>query len=83
MAWRPYDGHTGTRHARSFTFPSVDKQKLLEHSKKMHERRQAEFKRALKESAPRRNAGLGSRKESAVVRGYKCHFHCIQTSHTC
>jgi hypothetical protein len=79
VAWRPYDGHSGTRHARNFTFPNVDKHKLDRLSQKMHADRNAEFKRALKDVAPRRNAGLGSRKESAVVR-YCCFCYSSSTS---
>ena len=79
MAWRPYDGHTGTRHARNFKFPSVDRAALEGLSQRMHERRHAEFQRALKASAPRRNAGLGSRKESAVVRAPR--MHAVHATH--
>lgn len=70
MAYRPYGGRGGPRHARNFTFPPVDRQKLQQEAERVDARRRADFKRAMPDELALQHwsGGLTAFKHSLPVR---------------
>eukprot|EP00892_Ulva_mutabilis_P005506 jgi/Ulvmu1/3327/UM155_0010.1 len=69
VAYRPYSEAQAAKHSQNFTFPPIDKQKLLDEAERRNTRRTEEFKRALPDELALQHwsGGFGAFKQSLAV----------------
>jgi hypothetical protein len=69
VAYRPYSEKQAAKHSQNFTFPPIDRAKLVAESQRIDKRRQEEFKRAMPDELALEHwsGGFGSFKQSLSV----------------